>query len=209
TIRWIETTDIEQKKTKVKDVLKGCDGIIVPGGFGVRGAEGKIDCIRRARYQGIPYLGLCFGMQLAVVEYARNVCSLKGANSSEIDEKTKHPVIDLLPEQKTVTDKGATMRLGGHDVEIKEGTIAHKLYGSNVARERFRHRYEVNPEYIERLEAGGLVFSGKAPKSNIMQIMELPNHKFFVATQFHPELSSRLERPHPLFVAFLEAAMKR
>ena len=134
---------------------------------------------------------------------------LKGANSTEIDEKTPHPVIDLLPEQKNVMDKGATMRLGGHDVEIKEGSVSHGLYGSATVRERFRHRYEVNPEYIERLEAGGMVFSGKAPKSNIMQLMELPDHKFFVGTQFHPELSSRLERPHPLFIALLEAAMKK
>ena len=209
TIKWIETTDIEDGKLKADEALAGCDGIIVPGGFGARGTEGKIECIRHARYHGLPYLGLCFGMQLAVVEYARNVCSLKDANSSEINEKTPHPVIDLLPEQKTVVDKGATMRLGGQDVEIKEGTMAQKIYGCACVRERFRHRYEVNPDYIERIEAGGLVFSGRAPKSQIMQVMELPSHKFFMGTQFHPELSSRLERPHPLFVAFLEAAMKK
>jgi len=208
-VKWIETTDIEEKKVKADDALKGCNGIIVPGGFGSRGTEGKIECIRHARYHGIPYFGLCFGMQLAVVEYARNVCSLKGANSVEIDSKTPHPVIDLLPEQKNVTDKGATMRLGGQDVGIKEDSLAHKFYGKRVVHERFRHRWEVNPGYVERLEAGGIVFSGKAPKSNIMQILELPSHKFFVGVQFHPELSSRLERPHPLFVGFLEAAMKK
>ncbi|VVC02641.1 CTP synthase [Candidatus Burarchaeum australiense] len=207
-LKWIETTDIEEGKLKADDALKDCQGIIVPGGFGARGTEGKIECIRHARYHGVPYLGLCLGMQLAVVEYARNVCSLKNANSTEMDEKTENPVIDILPEQKTVTEKGATMRLGGQDVEIKEGTNAHKIYGALTARERFRHRYEVNPDYIERFEAGGLIFSGKAPKSNIMQVMELPGHAFFMGTQFHPELSSRLERPHPLFVAFVEAAMK-
>ncbi|RLG19293.1 hypothetical protein DRN67_03060 [Candidatus Micrarchaeota archaeon] len=208
-IKWIETTEIEEKKAKVDDVLKGCDGIIVPGGFGERGAEGKVECIRHARYKGIPFLGLCFGMQLAVVEYARNVCGLKDANSTEIDENAKQPVIDLLPEQKMITDKGATMRLGGQDVEVKKGTLAYEIYGKESVRERFRHRYEVNPEYIEQLEAGGLMFSGKAPKSNIMQILELPNHKFFVGVQFHPELSSRLERAHPLFIKFVETSLKK
>ncbi|MFA6035517.1 MAG: CTP synthase (glutamine hydrolyzing) [Candidatus Micrarchaeia archaeon] len=208
-LKWIETTDIEEKKVKADEALKGCDAIIVPGGFGSRGVEGKIECIRHARYHGLPFLGLCYGMQLAVVEYARNVCSLEKANTTENDEKTPHPVIDILPEQKTVTEKGGTMRLGGQDVEVKEGTLAYKLYGEKSVRERFRHRYEVNPDYVERFEAGGMVFSGRAPKSNIMQIMELPSHKFFMGTQYHPELSSRLERPHPLFVALLEAAMKK
>lgn len=206
-LKWIETTDLEGKN--VAEELKGCDGIIVPGGFGARGAEGKISCIKHAREKKIPYLGLCYGMQLAVVEWARNVVGLEGANSTEIDPKTPHPVIDLLPEQKAITDKGATMRLGGRDVEIRKGTKANDIYKSECIRERFRHRYEVNPEYIERLAQKGLVFSGKAPDKEIMQVMELTEHLFFMGTQFHPEFTSSLERPNPLFAAFVGACIEK
>ncbi|NYZ79049.1 CTP synthase (glutamine hydrolyzing) [Candidatus Micrarchaeota archaeon] len=205
-IKWIETTEIEDGKQTL-DVLKGCDGIIVPGGFGERGMEGKIQCIKYAREKDLPFLGLCLGMQLAVVEFARDVCGLKGANTTESDSNTKYPVVDLLPEQKRIVYKGATMRLGGHDVQIKEGTLAHKLYGNTKARERFRHRYEINEKYLKVLEDKGLVFSGKAVGEDVMQIAELPKNKFFIGTQFHPEFTSRFERPNPLFVGFLKACI--
>ncbi len=206
-LRWIETTEIEKGTISV-DSLKECDGIIVPGGFGARGSEGKIACAKWARENKFPYFGLCLGMQIAVISWARDVCGLKDANSTEFDEKTPHPVIDLLPEQKKIKDKGATMRLGARDIEIKEGTETHKIYEGKVARERFRHRYEVNPEYLERLERDGLVFSGKAPGTNIMQVMELKGHPFYMGTQFHPEFTSSLETPNPLFLAFVKACAK-
>lgn len=204
-VHWIETTHIEEGKVSVENALKGMHGIIVPGGFGSRGAEGKISVIQHARVNNIPYLGLCYGMQLAVIEYARNRCGLSLANSTEINPKTIHPVVDLLPEQTKILEKGATMRLGGQDIEIKPHTKAEKLFG-NVARLRFRHRYEVNPTYIEKLEEAGLIFSGKAPQREIMQIMELPENTFFMATQAHPELTSRLDKPCPFFREFVKAS---
>ncbi len=207
-IHWIETTFIEEGRLNVVDALRGIDGIIVPGGFGSRGAEGKISVIQHARENNIPYLGLCYGMQLAVIEFARNVCELPNANSTEINPKTIHPIIDLLPEQTKILEKGATMRLGGQDVEIKPETMAHALFG-NVARLRFRHRYEVNPAYIEQLEKAGLIFSGKAREREIMQIMELSTHPFFMATQAHPELTSRLDKPCPMFHEFVNACVKK
>lgn len=206
-IKWIETSKIE-KYTDVEEMLKDVNGVIVPGGFGSRGAEGKIMCIRYARENNIPFLGLCFGFQLACIEYARNVCGLKSANSTEIDPNTKTPIIIILPEKRNLKEMGGTLRLGGQDVEIKPGTKAHKIYGKTLVRERFRHRYELNPEYIEVLEKHGLVFSGKAPKREIMQILELPNHPFFMATQFHPEFTSKPLNPSPIFKAFLKAALK-
>lgn len=208
-IKWIETTDIEKGKLKAKEALKGVDGIIVPGGFGSRGTEGKIECIKYAREHNIPFLGLCYGFQLASTEFARHVCGLRKANSTEIDENTPHPVIDLLPSQKNVYKKGGTMRLGGQDVIIRKGTNANKLYGGTKTRERFRHRYEFNPEYKEKLEKGGLVFSGHDSSGDIMQILELPGHPFFMASQFHPEFTSRVLRPNPLFFGFLEASVKK
>jgi CTP synthase len=206
-IKWIETTEIEQNGLNPSEVLKGIDGIIVPGGFGKRGTEGKIECIKYARENNIPFLGLCYAFQMAVVDFARNVCGLEKANSTEIDHETNEPVVDILPEQKKIEGLGGTMRLGGHDVEIKEGTIAHKLYNNSMVRERFRHRYECNPDYIEILEKNGMMFSGKAPNHPIMQILELPKHKFFIATQFHPEFSSRPLNPHPLFKGFVESCL--
>lgn len=207
-IRWIETTDIESKKVKVSGALKGVDGIIVPGGFGPRGTEGKIECIRYARENRIPFLGLCYGFQLATIEFARNVCGLEKANSTEIDPKTPNPVIDLLPEQRRIYKKGGTMRLGGHDVIIKRGTMAHRIYGSLKTRERFRHRWEFVPAYKGKIGCKGLVFSGHDQSGEIMQILELHQHPFFMASQFHPEFTTRVLKPNPLFLNFVRAAAR-
>ncbi len=205
-IQWIEATHITPEN--VRQRLEGVDGIIVPGGFGERGTEGKIECIRYARENDLPYFGLCFGFQMAVIEFARNVCGLKGANSTEIDDESQHPVIYILPEQEEIKGLGGTMRLGGFDLLIEKGSFVYKLYGKSHARERFRHRWNVNPKYIETLEKHGMVFSGKAPEKKIMQILELPNKHFFLGTQFHPELTSRPINPHPLFRGFLEACLR-
>ena len=207
-LRWIETTDIENGRRSVEDALAGVSGIIVPGGFGSRGTEGKIACVGYARKHDLPFLGLCFGFQLAAIEYARDACGLAKANSTEIDPETPHPVIDMLPEQRKVYKKGGTMRLGGQDVIIKEGTLAHHIFGSLKARERFRHRYELNPAYAERLRSKGLVFSGHDSSGEIMQMLELLKHRFFFATQFHPEFTSRFLKPSPIFTAFVRACMQ-
>jgi len=203
-VKWIETTYLESKE-KVKKALQSVDGVIVPGGFGIRGIEGKIAAAKYCREHNIPYLGLCLGFQIALIEFARNVCKLKGANSTEFEPKTRHPVIDILPEQKEIEGLGGNMRLGGRDVELKEGTIAAKLHdNAKKIRRRFRHRFECNPHYIGAFEKKGIVFSGKAPKVPIMQILELPKHRFFMATQFHPEFTSRPLRPDPLFLEFVK-----
>ena len=205
-IQWVDTTNLTD--AKVADALRGVDGVIVPGGFGVRGTEGKIACVRYARENFIPYLGLCFGFQMAVVEFARNVCGLAGANSTEIEPDTPHAVIDLLPEQRGVKDLGGSMRLGGKDVEVIPDTLASRMFdGAATVRLRFRHRYEVNPDYIERLRAGGMVFSGHAPGQPIMQILELPDHPYFVGTQSHPEFTSRPLRPSPFYLGLVAAAL--
>jgi CTP synthase len=204
--KWVETTDIERGRISIAKALNGVNGIIVPGGFGERGAEGKISVIEHARKNKLPFLGLCYGLQLAVVEFARNVCGLKGANSREIDFETKFPVVDYLPEQIGITDKGGTMRLGGHDVIIKKGTQAYELYGKKT-RKRFRHRNEVNPNYIKQLEKAGLVFSGKARGQQIMQVIELKDHPFFMASQYHPELTSTLDKPSKMFHQFVKTAL--
>jgi len=207
-IKWIETTDVTDDN--VGDFLADVDGIIVPGGFGTRGAEGKIACIKYARENNLPYLGLCFGFQMAVVEFARNVCGLKQANSTEIEPDGPEPVIGVLPEQKEIEGLGGNMRLGGHDIELKLNTLAWKLFGKkDSVRMRFRHRYEVGPRYIEMLEKVGLVFSGKAPGQPIMQILEIPSHPFFVGTQAHPCLTSRPLRPQPMFVGLVAAALQK
>jgi len=203
-LRWLEAEKIHSPQ-QAASALAGVHGIIVPGGFGVRGSEGKIACIHVARTQRIPFLGLCLGFQLAVVEFARHVTGLVGANSTEFEKATAHPVVDLLPEQKQLEGLGGNMRLGGQWVEIGPGTLAHRLYGQGRVRERFRHRYECNPEYVPVLTSGGLVFSGRAVGLSIMQILELPGHPYYVGTQFHPEFLSRPERPHPLFRGFVEA----
>ncbi len=209
-IDWIDTSDLDDASAPV--ALERVHGIIVPGGFGARGAEGKISCIRHVREHKIPYLGLCYGFQLAVVEFARNVCGLEGANSTELDPDCKHPVIDILPEQKQIEGLGGNMRLGGRDIVIKDGTLAKRIFnGASEVRMRFRHRYEVDPRYIEQFEAGGLIFSGHAPDYPIMQILELPQdvHPYFVGTQAHPELISRPLRPEPLFLNLVAAAIRR
>jgi len=205
--KWVETTDIERGKVAVEDAIDGVQGIIVPGGFGPRGAEGKIALIKYARENKIPFLGLCYGLQLAVVEYARNVCGLKDANSREILEDTKHPVVDYLPEQIGITHKGGTMRLGGQNVIVKKDTLAYELYGPRT-RKRFRHRNEVNPHYIKQLQKGDLVFSGKARGKPIMQIIELKNHPFFMASQYHPELTSTLDKPSRMFHRFVATVLE-
>ena len=208
-LQWIDTTKIDAGN--VARYLANCQGIIVPGGFGVRGTEGKIECIRYARENGIPFLGLCLGFQMAVIEYARNVCGVNDANSTEFDPRCASPVIDILPEQKKIEGLGGNMRLGGKDVIVKPGTLAAKLFNNaQQIRLRFRHRYEVDPKYIDQLERNGLVFSGKAPNHPIMQILELPQtvHPYFLGTQAHPELTSRPLRPQPMFLGFIEAALK-
>lgn len=205
-IHWIDTTDITNEN--VAEKLKGVDGIIVPGGFGVRGAEGKITCIKYVRENKVPYLGICFGFQMAVVEFARNVCGIKDANSSEIAPGCERAVVDILPEQKGITGLGGSMRLGGKDIEIKPDTIAWRLFGKKEkVRMRFRHRLEVDPKYIDELTEHGLVFSGKAPKEPIMQVLELPDHPYFIGTQAHPCMTSQPLRPQEMFVGLVKAAM--
>ena len=207
-IKWVETTPITD--SNVAEYLADVDGIIVPGGFGTRGAEGKIACIKYARENNLPYLGLCFGFQMAVIEYARNVCGLAEANSTEIEPGCAEPVIDILPEQKEIEGLGGNMRLGGRNIELKPDTLAWRLFGGKASvRMRFRHRYEVDPRYIEVLEKDGLVFSGKAPNQPIMQILEIPSHPFFMGTQAHPCLTSRPLRPQPMFIGLVVSAMQR
>jgi CTP synthase len=207
-LRWLDTTQIDA--SNVAKRLADVQGIIVPGGFGIRGVEGKIECIRYARENKIPYLGLCLGFQMAVIEYARNVCGLEDADSTEFKPGCTHPVIDILPEQKKIEGLGGNMRLGGKDVELKPGSVVAKLFNdAKSVRLRFRHRYEVDPKYIKQLEDKGLVFSGKHPVHPIMQMLELPQsvHPYFVGTQAHPELTSRPLRPQPLFMGFVKAAV--
>jgi len=211
-LHWLNASDFEDAK-KLRKLAK-YDGILVPGGFGERGIEGKINVIKYARLNKIPYFGLCYGMQLLVVEYARNVLGVKDANTVEIDPGTSEPVIDIMPDQKKKLqekDYGGTMRLGSYPAVLKRGTIARTAYKSDEINERHRHRYEVNPEYIARLEEAGLVFSGTSPNNVLMEIAELPEkeHPFFVGTQFHPEFQARPLAPHPLFTAFTKAAAQR
>src|SRR5881275_1409242 len=194
----------------VRERLAAADGVLIPGGFGGRGIEGKIQAARTARELGIPYLGICLGMQMAVADFARHVCGMDGANSTEFDPETPHPVIDLLPEQKEVADLGGTMRLGADPIKLHAGTRARALYADEgVIYERHRHRYEVNIRLRSRLEAAGLVASGASRDERLVEVIELPDHPFFVASQFHPEFKSRPERPSPLFRDFVRAALDR
>jgi CTP synthase len=206
-IRWVASDEIASGE--VEEVLGTDDGILVPGGFGIRGIEGKIEAIRFAREQGVPFLGICLGMQCAVIEFARHACGLPNANSSEFDPATPDPVIDLLPEQRDVIDMGATMRLGAQACHLVPGTRAALAFGEDVVFERHRHRYEVNPSYRKLFEERGLVVSGVSPDDRLVEIIELPDHPFFVAGQFHPELKSRPTRPHPLYREFVGAAHAR
>ena len=202
---WIASDEL----TENHDVLATLDGILVPGGFGVRGIEGKVAAIRYAREQNVPFLGLCLGMQCAVIEFSRNACGLDNANSSEFDATTPHPVIDLMPDQKDILNKGGTMRLGVWACKLEQGSTAHALYGESVVLERHRHRYEVNNRYRKALEDQGIRFAGTTIEGRLVEIIEIPSHPFFLATQFHPEFKSRPTRPHPLFRGFVGAALDR
>ena len=211
-IDWINAKDIERAGNA--DVLAGYNGIIVPGGFGETGIEGKILAARYARENGVPYFGLCYGMHMMVIEYARTVLGLKDAHTVEISKDTPHPVVDVMPEQKSLIAEGkygGTMRLGVYEAKLGEGTIARDAYGADSVMERHRHRYEINPEYVTQIEDGGLVFSGRSPNGVLMEIAELPRekHPFYLGCQFHPELQARPLAPHPLFTKFLEAAKAR
>jgi len=227
-LRWVETTDVDTRS--VAGALDGLDAVIVPGGFGARGVEGKIACVRHCREQGIPYLGICLGFQVAVIEFARNVLGLPGATSTEFDPESLDAVISELPDQKRIEGLGGTMRLGAQDVRVEPASLASFLYDNATSiRERFRHRYEVEPKFIERLEAAGLIFSGRHPEHPIMQVLELPQwaaddadsdagetnakprpvHPYFIAAQYHPELTSRPLRPQPMFMGLMAAALQR
>ncbi len=206
-IRWVESETVTAETAP--RILGDCDGILVPGGFGDRGVEGMICAARYAREQGIPYLGICLGMQMAVVEFARHVCGMADAHSSELDHQTAHPVIDLMPDQVGVTAKGGTMRLGSCPCRLAEGSRVRAVYGEAEIAERHRHRYEFNNAYREQLTGAGLRLSGLSPDGRLVEIVELPDHPWFVGVQFHPELKSRPNRAHPLFRAFLAAAAAR
>ena len=206
-ISWINSKELEKESTNIKNLLKEFNGIIIPGGFGSSGVEGKIKAIKFCRENNIPFLGLCYGLQLAVVEFARNVCNLKGANTTEIEPDTKYPVIDILPEQKNILEKGATMRLGSYKAILKEGTKVNSIYNKIEISERHRHRYEVNPEYHKILQDNDLVFSGMSPDNRLVEFIELNNHKFFVGTQAHPEFKSSLINPSPIFSSFVKACL--
>ena len=207
-LTWIDSKKLEAKDADIAGLLNEFDGIIIPGGFGSSGVEGKINAIRYCREHNVPFLGLCYGLQLAIVEYARNVCGLADANTTEVNPDTTNPVVDILPEQKNVLSKGATMRLGAYEAILKNGTIVHTIYGKTKISERHRHRYEVNPQYHEVLQKFGMVFSGMSPDSRLVEFIELPGHKYFVATQAHPEFKSSLLHPAPLFDAFVKSSMK-
>ena len=206
-IKFIDCETVTNRNAKEK--LQGIDGIIVPGGFGGRGIEGKIQTVKYARENNIPFLGICLGMQMAVVEFARDVLNIKDANSLEFDEKTKNPVIHIMESQKNITKKGGTMRLGAYPCILKKSSLASKLYKTEEISERHRHRYEFNNEYRKIMEDNGMTFSGTSPDGELVEIIELKKHPYFIASQFHPELKSRPDKPHPLFVGLLKAAKKK
>ena len=205
---WINSDCLEEAED-IEPIFRELHGVVVPGGFGARGVEGKIKAIKFARENNIPFLGLCLGMQCAVIEFARNVCKLKGAHSSEFEPATKYPVIDLIPEQKNVAGKGGTMRLGAYPCKIKKDTLLAKIYKKEKVDERHRHRYELNNVFRQQLEAAGMVFSGIYQKADLVEVVEIPSHPWFLATQYHPEFKSRPTRPHPIFASFVKAATKR
>jgi CTP synthase len=201
---WTASDELEDPRART--VLETVDGVLVPGGFGVRGVEGKVEAVRYAREHQVPFLGICLGLQCAVIEIARNLAGLQGANSSEFDPDTPYPVIDLLPDQRRVADLGGTMRLGLDPCRLQKGSLAERAYGDGLVFERHRHRYEVNNRFRRRLEQAGLVCSGTSPDGRLVEVIELPGHPWFVAGQFHPEFRSRPTRPHPLFRDFVGAA---
>ncbi len=206
-IKWIDSETVSEENAA--EILADVDGLLVPGGFGSRGIEGKIAAIRYARENRIPFLGLCLGMQLAIVEFSRNVVGYHDAHSIELNPNTMHPVIALMPDQNGVEDIGGTLRLGSYPCHLKEDSLAHKLYGKDLIHERHRHRYEVNNDYRKALQENGMVLSGLSPDGHIVEMIELPDHPFFIATQAHPEFKSRPNRPHPLFKGLVEAALAR
>jgi len=207
-IDWVNTEDFENGARSVED-LSNYDGVLVPGGFGKRGTEGMIKCIQYCREHDIPFLGICFGLQLSVIEFARHVCGLPDANSTELNPNTPHPVIDLMPEQRMLKELGGTMRLGAMPVEIVEGTLAYKLYGKKLIQQRHRHRYEVTKMYWQVLNDKGLVFSGFSPDRERVEIIEYPRNRFFLATQYHPEYLSRPNKPEPTYLGFVKASLER
>ncbi len=198
---FLDASDVSEK-------LAGLDGILVAPGFGERGIEGKIEAVRYARVNNIPFFGICLGMQMAIIEYSRNILGYADANSTEMNPNTKHPVVNLMEEQKTITDKGGTMRLGAWKCDIKPDTLASKIYGSATISERHRHRYEYNSQYVTELEKAGLIPSGVNPETGLVEIVELENHPFFIGVQYHPEYKSTVANPHPLFVNFVSATVK-
>lgn len=206
-INWINSEILEKDKVDIKEIFKNSAGIIVPGGFGNRGIEGKIKAINYARVNNIPFLGICLGMQLSVIEFARNVCNLEDANSTEFDPLCKNPIIDLMTNQKAISNMGGTLRLGNYNCKILKNTLAFRDYKDENIKERHRHRYEFNNKYKNLLEENGMVFSGINEESNLVEIVEIPKHKHFIASQFHPEFKSRPTRPHPLFDSFIKASI--
>ena len=207
-INWIDSEDLEKESINLEEVFKNSRGILVPGGFGSRGIEGKIKAINFARKNNIPFLGICLGMQLAVIEFARNVCNIKDASSTEFDSVCKEPIIDLMSDQKSIVNMGGTLRLGNYECTLKENTLAYKDYKQEKILERHRHRYEFNNKYREILEENGLVFSGINEQANLVEIIEIPTHKHFIACQFHPEFKSRPTKCHPLFDSFIKSSIK-
>lgn len=208
-INWINSEELEKTDTNLDKIFKNTDGIIIPGGFGSRGINGMINACKYAREKNIPFLGICLGMQIAVIEFARNVCHIKEANSTEFNESTKEPIIDLMSDQKSISNMGGTLRLGNYDCNLKQGTLTYEAYKLDIIKERHRHRYEFNNKYREILENYGLVFSGINNQSDLVEIIELPSHKHFIACQFHPEFKSRPNRCHPLFDSFIKASIKK
>ncbi len=207
-IKWIESDIFETKQTP-EEILAGMDGVIIAPGFGERGVEGKIEALRYVRENGIPFLGICLGLQMAVIEFARNICNLKGASSEEFGTESAYPVIHTMPDQLGIKELGGTMRLGAYPCNLTVGTVAHELYGSTRIDERHRHRYEVNNDFRELLIENGMVVSGVSPDYRLVEMVELPSHPFYVATQAHPEFKSRPNRPHPLFTGLVQAALKK
>jgi CTP synthase len=205
-IKWVESKDVTAETTA--DIFRDVQGILVPGGFGNRGTEGKIEAARYCRENNVPYFGICLGLQIALIEFARNVLHLENANSAELDPETRYPVIDLMPEQNGVTQLGGTMRLGQYPCCLASESKSHAVYGQDLIQERHRHRYEVNNDYRAQFESNGVLMAGTSPDNRIVEMIELPGHPWYVACQFHPEFKSRPNRPHPLFLGFIEAAMK-
>lgn len=208
-IHWIDSESLEADNADLDEILGDMDGILVPGGFGSRGIEGKILAANYARTHDIPYLGICLGMQIAIIEFARNVLNMQGANSAEINPETPFPLIDILPEKKNISDLGGTLRLGQYPCILNEKSKSYQLYGEKEIFERHRHRYEVNNDYRDSLLQGGMIFAGTSPDNHIVEMIELPDHPWFVACQFHPEFKSRPNKPHPLFRGFVTAAAER